>query len=655
MNALTTPNPATDATARQIRAQQVRLLYEQAPLGAVASLLIAPMLALVVWDALPHAILVIWLAALQTTILVRLALTAAFHRRPDPDADAGAECWAARYTWACAASGACWGSCVILLAQSPSLVYDTFIALMLGGVLMGGVFTMSPVLSAYIAYALPLGLPPVLWLLLRDDPMRAAMGASGVLYLLLALGTAQRFHQTLARSLRLAAENLSLAQSFAQAKEQAEETNRQLADQQAALRDSVEAMRELYKVISTPRRHASDRIQAMLAMGCQRFGMTIGILCHVEDESYEVVQVIAPGGEVAQGDTFALADTYCQDTLRARAPLGFEHASASPWRQHPCYRKFGLEAYLGVPVRVGDQVFGTLSFSAFKPRAAPFTIVDRELIQLMAQWVGGVLEQENMAEAAQRQQTLLAHASRLNTLGEMASGLVHEINQPITAITLYAEAGLTRARNDTLGPAAARETLEKIAAQSARANAIIQHIRHFARQGKPQYTPVRINDVFEDIADFLSLETRRHRLDLRYDIAPDLPRVQADALQVQQVILNLVRNALEAMSDGAGRETRTLVISARAMPKGVEIAVQDSGPGLTPDALGDLLHPFFTTKPDGLGLGLSISQSIVEAHGGRLWATSNPGPGATFHFTLPAALPATRSEHAATAVSSGAE
>jgi signal transduction histidine kinase len=647
------PDPTADRRTRSIYGEQVRLLYAQALLGSVASLLIAPMLVLVVWDALPRAVLVIWLLALETTVLVRLALTVAYQRRPHPDADADdadAERWAARYTWACAASGVCWGGCVVLLVLSPSLVYDAFIALMLGGVLMGGVFTMSPVLSAYVAYALPLGLPPVLWLLLRDDPMRAAMGASGVLYVLLALGTARRFHQTLVRSLRLATENLSLAQSFAQAKEQAEASNRQLADQQAALRDSVEAMRELYQVISTPRRHASDRIQAMLAMGCQRFGLAIGILCHVEDERYEVVQVIAPGGEVAQGDAFALSDTYCHDTLHAGAPLGFEHASASPWRQHPCYQKFGLEAYLGAPVRVDGQEYGTLNFSDFRPRPTPFTGVDRELIQLMAQWVGGALEQERMAEAARRQQTLLAHASRLNTLGEMASGLVHEINQPITAITLYAEAGLTRARNDALALAAVRGTLEKIAAQSARANAIIQHIRHFARQGKPDYATVRIDAVLEDIADFLKLETRRHRIDLRYDIAPDLPPVLADALQVQQVILNLVRNALDAMSAGVGREARTLAISARADPETVEIAIQDSGPGLAPDVLDQLLCPFFTTKPDGLGLGLSISQSIVEAHGGRLWATANAGTGVTFRFTLPVAAAHAAAAHADRAV-----
>jgi len=643
-----------DALDRLAQTEQIRLLYAQAPLGAVANLLTAPILAVVAWEDFPRPVLIAWLLALAATVLLRLALTAPFQRPLERDADA--ERWASRYTWACAANGACWGSCVILLALSPSPVYDAFIALILGGVLMGGVFTLSPVLRAYVIYALPLGLPPVLWLLLRDDPLRIAMGAGGILYLLLALGTAHRFHRTLARSLRLAAENLSLAQSFGKAKEQAEETNRQLADQQAALRDSVEAMRELYQVISTPRRHASDRIQTLLAMGCQRFGMAIGLLCHVDGERQEVVQSVAPGGEIATGDILNLADAYCRDTLRAGAFLGFEHASAGPWRQHPCYQKFGLEAYLGVPVRVGDQVYGTLSFSNFLPRSAPFTPVDRELIQLMAQWVGGVLEQERMTEAAQRQQDLLAHASRLNTLGEMASGLVHEINQPITAINLYAEAGLTRARNSVFRAVEAQETLEKITAQTDRAHAIIQRIRNFARRGKPHYATIQINEIFDDIADFLNLEARRYQIDLHYDIAPELPRVQADALQVQQVILNLVRNALDAMSADAGLEAGLLVLSARAAALSeVEIAVQDSGPGLTPEALNQLLHPFFTTKLDGLGLGLSISQTIIEAHGGRLWATPNPDRGVTFHFTLPVVAPAPVPDAMAELASSGAD
>ncbi len=647
MNAVTPPDLAPDTIARRIHAKQIRLLYAQAPLGAVASLLVAPILALVLWEAIPGAVLLSWLALLEITVLVRLALVIAFQRQSDRDT--ASDHWATRYTWACAANGVCWGGCVFLLALSPSLVHQAFIALVLGGVLMGGVLTMTPVLATCVAYALPLTLPPLLWLLLQDDLLRVAMGATGVLYLLLALGTAHRYHQSLTHSLRLALENLGLARSYATAKEQAEASNRQLADQQAALQDSVEALREFYQAISTPRRHASEQIQAMLALGCQRFGLAIGILARIEGERYEVIQVIAPHGEIAEGDVLALGDTYCHDTVHAQSPLSFEHAAADHRRQHPCYLKFRLEAYLGAPVQVGGQPYGTLCFCDFPPRPAPFSTVDRELIQLMARWVGAVIEQDRMALAAQRQQTLLAHASRLNTLGEMASGLAHEINQPITAITLYTETCLARLRSGPVDPGELRETLKKIAAQSARTHTIIQHVRQFARQSKPQYLTVRLQDLLDDIDDFLHLEVRRHHVHLQQSIAPDLPPVLADPLQVQQVILNLVHNAVDAM--GASDGPRTITVHARLDRGVVEIGVRDTGPGVAPDLLNQLLHPFFTTKPDGLGLGLSISQSIVEAHGGRLWVTPNQGPGVTFRFTLPIASRANASERTVAALS----
>ena len=474
----------TDPLARRIHAQQVRLLYAQAPLGSIASLLIAPMLTLILWDVISHPVLLIWLTLLEATLLIRLMLTVAFQRCPHADDDPAR--WVTRYMSACAASGVCWGGTVILLALSPSLVYDSLIALVLGGVLMGGVLTMTPVLNAYLAYALPLILPPVLWLLLQDDLIRVTMGATGLLYLLLAIGTAHRYHQTLTQSLRLALSNGELAQSFAVAKEQAE-------------------------------------------------------------------------------------DHY------------------------------------------------------------------QRLVEALAQ-------EERMSATAQRQQTLLAHASRLNTLGEMASGLVHEINQPITAINLYAEASLTRLRNQAAESAEIQETLEKIAAQSARASAIIQKIRRFAHQSKPQYSRVRVHELLDEIADFLNLEARRHAICISYDASPELPLILADGLQVQQVILNLVRNAIDAMDNSQG-DARIIVISARSDQEVVEIAVKDTGAGLNPDTVSQLLHPFFTTKPNGLGLGLPISQTIIEAHGGRLWATANSGTGATFHFTLPIASCADRSEH----------
>ncbi|MBK7983581.1 MAG: GAF domain-containing protein [Candidatus Competibacteraceae bacterium] len=643
-DAIAFSSSANDLISQRIYTDRVRLLYAQAPLGVVGSLFVAPLLAFILWNTVPHSILVIWVLFLETTVAIRWALTVAFQRRA-----AGAEAierWAERYTWACAASGVGWGGCVVLLALSPSLVEQSFIMLILGGVLMGGVLAMTPVLATCMAYALPLALPSVSWLLLQDDLLRIVMGTTGLLYLLLALGTAHRYHRTLGQYLRLALENLDLAQSCAKAQEQTERTNRRLAEQQAVLQSSVDALREFYRIISTPRRHANSQIQALLAMGCQRFGADTGVLARVEGEGYEIVQLVAPDKQLAPGDRFALDDTCCQETLRARQPVAFEPAfTRFQDRRQPQHFKRQVATYLGAAVQVGDRAFGTLSFSDLRSRPAPFTPVDLELIQLMAQWVGTTLEQDRMTVAAQRQHTLLAHASRLNTLGEMASGLAHEINQPITAIALYTETCLARLRSAQANPNEIRETLEKIAAQSARTNTIIQQVRHFARQSKPQYLSVRIEDLFDDIADFLRLEVHRHRIQFHQNIDAELPLVLADPLQFQQVVLNLIRNAVDAVNQSEG--PRIITVFARLAEEVVEIGVKDTGPGVAPDIFNQLLNPFFTTKPDGLGLGLSISQSIVEAHGGRLWATSNQGPGLTLHFTLPVASRAKASERIA--------
>ena len=172
-----------------------------------------------------------------------------------------------------------------------------------------------------------------------------------------------------------------------------------------------------------------------------------------------------------------------------------------------------------------------------------------------------------------------------------------------------------------------------------------RQVRHFARQSKPQYLSVRIEDLFDDIADFLRLEVHRHRIQFHQNIDAELPLVLADPLQFQQVVLNLIRNAVDAVNQSEG--PRIINVFARLAEEVVEIGVKDTGPGVAPDIFNQLLNPFFTTKPDGLGLGLSISQSIVEAHGGRLWATSNQGPGLTLHFTLPVASRAKASERIA--------
>ncbi len=262
-----------------------------------------------------------------------------------------------------------------------------------------------------------------------------------------------------------------------------------------------------------------------------------------------------------------------------------------------------------------------------------------------------IVERRRAEDMARQRQAELAHAARLNTMGEMASGFAHELNQPLSAITNYAQ-GCVRRLERGLGSAtrpgneasvlrdegeieALRDAMEQVSAQAGRAAKIIRRIRSFVRKEQPKHIPVDVNALIRDVADFTQAEFDRSEVLIGLDLGAPLPPVWADAIQIEQVILNLVRNGIEAMNDTNGR--RRLDIATKPAPDGVRVSVRDRGHGIPADTLDHIFDPFVTTKPGGLGLGLSISQSIIEAHGGRLTAESRAGGGTRFLFTLPAA------------------
>jgi two-component system sensor kinase FixL len=239
-------------------------------------------------------------------------------------------------------------------------------------------------------------------------------------------------------------------------------------------------------------------------------------------------------------------------------------------------------------------------------------------------------------DEARQLQERLTHFSRLSTMGEMAAGLAHEINQPLTAIATYAQACQRFMRSPDRDDADVLEALVQINAQALRAGEVIRRLRNFVKNREVKREPVDCNRLLDDLRTLAETDARLHNVRLRIDAEPSLPTVYADPIQLQQVVLNLVRNAIDAMAD-APETGREVLLSTRQLPEGeIEIIVADHGSGLAPEAAEHLFNPFFTTKSAGTGLGLAISRSIVRAHGGRLWHTPNEGTGARFHFTLPA-------------------
>jgi PAS domain S-box-containing protein len=231
-------------------------------------------------------------------------------------------------------------------------------------------------------------------------------------------------------------------------------------------------------------------------------------------------------------------------------------------------------------------------------------------------------------------QAELLHVTRVTTLGELAASIAHEVNQPLAAIVINGEVSLRLLERETPDLAEVREAIGATIGDGRRASAIIQRLRTLSSRSDSEKATLSINSVIEEVIPLVRGQVSGHRASLHLDLT-SAPAVLGDRVQLQQVIINLIVNAVEAMDLVTGRPGDVVV---RSRPEGagqVLVAVEDSGIGIDPDDAKRLFSAFYSTKPNGMGMGLSICRSIIENHGGRLWATSNAGPGATFQFTLP--------------------
>jgi two-component system sensor kinase FixL len=240
-------------------------------------------------------------------------------------------------------------------------------------------------------------------------------------------------------------------------------------------------------------------------------------------------------------------------------------------------------------------------------------------------------------EQAQQHLEQLAHVARVSSMGEMASAIAHEINQPLTAIANYSYACLRLLRSAGASPEEIQQTMQRVASEAERAGEIVRHMRNFVRNEGGRTVEVEVNFLVMEVVRLAAAEARQSGIELATRLDTGLPAVLADSIQIQQVLLNLVRNAVEAMNLSGAEERRIEVATRSESEAFVEISVADTGPGLAAAELERVFKPFYTTKPDGIGIGLALARSIVEAHGGRLWATANAGSGVTFHLTLPLA------------------
>lgn len=525
---------------------------------------------------------------------------------------------------------------------------------------------------------------------------------------------------------------------------------------EASLRQSESALRALHAITTARNLDFDAKVRALLVMGCERLGLPVGLLSHVEGDRYEVVQAVTPDNSIARGQVFELGQTYCVETLRTDAVVGFEHAALSEWLNHPAYRFCRLEAYLGVRIEAGGQAYGTLNFMSPEPRKVRFTETDKGMLKLMAQWVGSVIERRDAEDAMRKlsaalegtadaititdldgrieyvnpafeqvtgytrdevhgktlsllqsgrhdrefyedlwqtilqgrvfralfinrrkdgeryheektitplvgangaithfvstsrdvtalyhakerlrqHQAEIAHSARVSAMGEMPSALAHELSQPLAAIAGYAQGCLRRLHAGATDARDLREALEHIDLHACQSGEIVGRLRRFLRKSEPRRRLGDINQIVQEAAELANVEARWRGIRLTLELASDLPPVWVDAIQIEQVVVNLVHNAVEAIDAAAPAERWVKVQTVCGADGKLDIIVRDSGPGLSAQVLDHLFDPFFTTKPNGMGLGLSISRSIVEAHESVLQALPVRSGGAVFRFSL---------------------
>ena len=233
-------------------------------------------------------------------------------------------------------------------------------------------------------------------------------------------------------------------------------------------------------------------------------------------------------------------------------------------------------------------------------------------------------------EAERLHQDRLTHVARLSTLGEMTAGIAHEINQPLTAISMYAQSSVRMLDAGIPKPERLREALEKLSAQSLRAGAVIDRVQRLVRKQQSMFEEVRINDLIGDILRLAESDARVNDTQISLDLAQDLSIVNADPIQIQQVLLNLIRNGIDAMRGIGCRHGSLITIATRALDDAIEVSVSDRGTGVAPELTDTIFTPFTTTKSNGMGIGLMMCRSIIEAHGGQLNYQNNPDHGATF-------------------------
>ncbi|MHC5113865.1 MAG: sensor histidine kinase [Planctomycetota bacterium] len=322
---------------------------------------------------------------------------------------------------------------------------------------------------------------------------------------------------------------------------------------------------------------------------------------------------------IAEGDVVVVTDVRA---LPAEAAVERER-----------FERRGLRGLLVVPLVIGERLAGAIGIEA--QRSAPRWSAEWiTRLRLVGELIGTALARRRAELEAIRHREVLAHADRVSAVGEMVGAVVHQLDQPLTAILANARAGTRLLAADDPDLAEVRDALDDLAAGGERASAIVERLRRFLKRRSLERAPVDVSSLVAEVLELVAQDARLHGIVIEADLAADLPPVAADAVALQQVVINLLRNAADAMG-GLPEARRRIDVRTGRDGDRIAVSVVDGGAGIPPEVAQQAFEPFVSTKDDGMGLGLSVCRSIVEAHGGSIEIVPQGAGGTEFRFTLP--------------------
>ncbi len=424
--------------------------------------------------------------------------------------------------------------------------------------------------------------------------------------------------------------------------EQVTERTEDLKKTNAALEKSRIALRELVRITSAPDLSHRDKLSRLLDTGCRYFNLSVSILASIDTDKYYICQAL----EVPLDEADEISD--CKRSTSGHFVSGLlEHNQRYPGEpldipdveknqvSKDAFTESEWKSYLGTTVIVNGKIYCSLEFFDKRARDNQFSQWDHELLKVMAQWIGDEVELKIAHDAQQRHELEFARVSRMNSIGEMAASLAHELNQPLTGAINYCNGCLRMLREGNADLMKLSEGMKNAVEGATMAANIIRRIRGFVQKGDAQYTALDLNTAVHNVLALVSHEAQRLDVKIELKLQDNLPQVMGDMIQLEQVVLNCIRNGLDAMNEVTSKNKVLRIVSRYNQEKNIALSIIDNGSGISENVMPRIFDAFYTTRSDGMGIGLSISRSIIEAHQGTIIARALMNGGTEFIFVLP--------------------